>query len=215
MFDLATLYGFWSGPADCFGRYFEYKGKQGVKLMADVLRKARSLDTYKPKKKKGAKKSKSFSSSLSLSFSRKSSSSSSAGEVGPARSKSAPAELVRVGSAKAAPEQKQKAGGKKAQKAVPAGAAASAAVAAAGTVALAQADRAPSEASSLITTATNPPGAPSLSISDESSVREAPSDAASYVSASSTAHSPTHSSERNVQGSPCSVRLSSSDSDTA
>lgn len=213
-FDLATLYGFWSGPADCFGRYFEYKGKQGVHLMAEVLRKAASLDTYKPKKgNKGGKRSKSFSSFSS--FHSLSSKSSSGSEVGtPARSKSAPADIrARAGEGEA-PQQQQK-GGKKAQKKAAAVAVAAGVGMGAGAIALAQ--RAPSEASSLIATASNPPGAPSLSISDGCPVREMQSDAASHVSASS-AHSPMHSSERNTQSSPSSpgsMQLSSSDSDTA
>jgi len=66
MFDLAKLYGFWTDPVDCFGRYFGYKGKQGADLLVKGLKRATSLDTYKPKKAKN-KKSKSFNGSSSSS----------------------------------------------------------------------------------------------------------------------------------------------------
>jgi hypothetical protein len=91
MFDLATLYGFWTGPTDCFSRYFGYKGKQSAAFMARTLKKAASLDTYKPdkskKKKKKLQKSKSTGSASSFAASTADASSS------VNRSKSAPAGL--------------------------------------------------------------------------------------------------------------------------
>lgn len=196
MFDLAKLYGFWTDPADCFGRYFSYKGKQGAGLVAKGLKKATTLDTYKPKK---SKKSKSFSGSSSKS----SNSSVTAKDSDVLRSASAPAAVSGGGKGKAAaaaPKQGKK--GQKAAAAAAAGAAGAGAVAAAAGAStgspLTQNSRAQSEAS-LIATASNPPGAMS---STEASGSDRSSDASSYVSAV-----PSHTSDDN------NTRISSSDSD--
>lgn len=189
MFDLATLYGFWAGPTDCFSRYFGYKGKQSAAFMARALKKAASLDTYKPKKckkkKKKLKKTKSTGSANSFT----STASTTDGSV--QRSKSAPAGSGTQGRQSSA----------KALKFTESG---PAAAAAAGTGALGASGRTQADASSQIPTALQPPAAWPAG--------ESSSDAASLVSANPS-QSPTASSEGNTRGG--SARFSISDSDNA
>lgn len=176
MFDLAKLYGFWSGVGDCFGRYFEFKGKQGAEFMARTLKKAASLDTYKPKNKKKKKCCMKGKSAGSFSSVSSVSSGTAGGSSGTTRSKSAPAAVCGL---------KQSGSGKRAQQGPIAAAGATEGVGAgAGAAVAGLSGRTVSNVSSQIATAAQPP-APSDRRSDRTS------DAAS-------SQSPTHSSGSNA-----------------
>jgi hypothetical protein len=210
MFDLAALYGFWSGVGDCFGRYFEYKGKQGAELMVRVLKRATEIESYKIKRKnkKKLRKSKSCTSSCSSKPSNTSSTFSSASASGNsatvssgngvARCKSAPAGVCGGGKAAAKPAAAPAAGVAVSATAALSGAAAAGAAAAAaaaakgssevpGKVLIRAAANSPAVLATEVSTSEN-----SECLSDSASFVSAHTDTAIFVADQGGPHSPAH-----------------------